>query len=355
MVSPRTKFSVLLFLLILSFPIKEAIAQCPQNNLTVENIYFFDSQGNPFGDNVEYEAGKIIDGQIFVKFGGSASNSYSLYFAYDLIINDQFIERVELCLFEEQNVPQDKPVKITDFTLRWGDKIEFGNIFMRWQTNQNTTCPSASGSNAQCFSNPGTFMVNTPFIPMPVIWREKTIQYDQQQNSISINWSTEKEWESSHFEIERSLEGIDNFEKIAEVKSMGWSDTLTEYKYIDSYLPDQGGRLYYRIKQVDFDGSMDYSPTLMAQIPQSSASKNRWQANPNPVINKELQLMYSGPPIQKEAQVRIYTPSSSYSYTYNNPGNAIDLSPLLHKLPKGILIVEIMTDTAIERLKVIKK
>jgi hypothetical protein len=355
MVSPRITFSFILPILILLLPIEEAIAQCPQNNLTVENIYFFDSEGNPFGDNVEYEAGTLIDGQIFVKFGGSASNSYSLYFAYDLIINDQLIDRVELCLFEGQNVPQDKPVKITDFTLRWGDKIEFGNVFMRWQTNQNTTCPSASGSNAQCFSNPGTFMVNTPFIPMPVIWKDYNVFFDLTQNNISVNWSTEKEWESSHFEIERSAQGIDKFEKIAEVKSVGWSDTLTQYSYTDHQLPYGGGRLYYRVKQVDFDGSMDYSPTQMVQIPKVMSNKNHWQAIPNPVINKELQLTYSGPPLQKEAKVRIYTPSSSYSYVFNNPGNTIDLGPILHKLPKGILIVEIISETNTERLKVIKK
>lgn len=355
MVSPRITFSFILPILILFFPIKEAIAQCPQNNLTVENIYFFDSDGNPFDENIEREAGTVVDGEIFVKFGGSASNSYSLYFAYDLIINDQLIERVELCLFEKKNVPQDKPVKITDFTLRWGDKIEFGNIFMRWQTNQNTTCPSASGSNAQCFSNPGTFMVNTPFIPMPVIWKDYNVFFNLTQNKISVNWSTEKEWESSHFEIERSEQGIDHFNKIAEVKSVGWSDTLTQYSYTDLQLPYEGGRLYYRIKQVDFDGSMDYSPTQMVQVPKVMSNKNHWQAIPNPVINKELQLMYTGPPLQNEVQVQIYTASSSYSYVFNNAGNSIDLSQILHKLPKGILIIEIITEATTERLKVIKK
>ncbi|MDX5477446.1 MAG: T9SS type A sorting domain-containing protein, partial [Cyclobacteriaceae bacterium] len=125
--------------------------------------------------------------------------------------------------------------------------------------------------------------------------------------------------------------------------------------YTDLQLPYKGGRLYYRIKQVDFDGSMDYSPTQMVQVPKVMSSKNHWQAIPNPVINKELQLMYTGPPLQNEVQVQIYTASSSYSYVFNNAGNSIDLSQILHKLPKGILIIEIITEATTERLKVIKK
>jgi hypothetical protein len=343
----------LCFLLVGSYP---AFAQnCPQNNLNVAEVYFFDMEGTPFSEDMEFDPGTVVDGQIFVQFGGSANNAYSLFFAYDLIVNDVVLERTELCLFQGSNVIKDKPQFITNFSLTWGDKVEFGNIFMRWYTNPSPDCPGLTGGAAQCYANPGTFRVNTPIIPLPVIWENFTLRKSLDDQSLIVLWSTSREWDSSHFEIERSVGDINQFKVIAEVSSVGWSEQVTHYSYTDPKLPGFGTRLYYRIKQVDLDGSHAFSPTMMAESAQSTVSNTYWNAYPNPVSNNELKLRFTGKKSEDVVQVRIYSMSAHFSASFREPGNYIDLSQAIKNFPKGVIIVEITTKDHVESIKVVKK
>ncbi|MDP2039694.1 PKD domain-containing protein, partial [Algoriphagus sp.] len=140
---------------------------CPQNNVNVTRIDFFDEEGDPFDPLVEYPLGTEVSGQIFFTFGGSTSNAYSMYTQYDVFINDQFSETVILCLFQGQTVVKNTATFVDDFTWEWGDKFEIKNIFMRWETGnpKNVACGDGSGGNAQCYGNEAGFLVNTPLVP----------------------------------------------------------------------------------------------------------------------------------------------------------------------------------------------
>ncbi len=99
---------------------------------------------------------------------------------------------------------------------------------------------------------------------------------------------------------------------------MGWADTLSEYDFKDSDLPQKGQRAYYRIKQLDMDGTFEYSKTVSVSLPQHNTAENEknWRAFPNPTAGNRLSLdlhnrqSYGGEPVT----VRLYMPSqSSYS------------------------------------------
>ncbi len=60
---------------------------------------------------------------------------------------------------------------------------------------------------------------------------------------------------NDYFILERSADGI-NFSGIAQVDGSGNSSTLKTYSALD---PEAGGTVYYRLKQVDFDGQFEYS------------------------------------------------------------------------------------------------
>ena len=328
---------------------------CSQNNLTVTEVYFYDMDGNPFTEDMVFTPGEVVNGQIYVQFGGSANNAYSLFFAYDLIVNDALLSRTELCLFQGSTVIKNEPQFIANFSLRWGDKVEFGNIFMRWFTNPSPDCPGVEGSAAQCYANPGTFRVNTPVIPLPVNWQGISLKKSEDQHSHLISWSTLKEWDTSHFEIERSIGSVEEFVVIGEVTSIGWSEQITYYSYLDQSLPVFGQRVYYRIKQVDLDGDQDFSPILMAELFQNPNQKSYWNAYPNPVTNNELKLNFSGKKTEEFVEVRIYSVSSNFSASYIEPGNSLDLSHAIKNFPKGVMIVEIITKDHTESIKVVKK
>lgn len=79
-------------------------------------------------------------------------------------------------------------------------------------------------------------------------------------NNIShrINWVTGSEVNNHYFEIERSFDGK-IFENIGKVKGNGNSRTVQHYQYISEGQDLEGKDVYYRIKQVDYDGKFTYS------------------------------------------------------------------------------------------------
>ncbi len=73
--------------------------------------------------------------------------------------------------------------------------------------------------------------------------------------TVQLKWKTENEINTSHFEIERSSNGVD-FEKIGKVNSFNSAGT-NNYSYQD--IKPLRGMNFYRLKQIDIDGRFTYS------------------------------------------------------------------------------------------------
>lgn len=94
--------------------------------------------------------------------------------------------------------------------------------------------------------------------------------------AIKLDWATATEENSSHFNVQRSADGV-NFTTIATVKAAGEAVNPTMYSYTDkgaSY-----GANYYRLEEVDFDGN---SQTFhVSECSLSSAAVGTIYPNPN--------------------------------------------------------------------------
>jgi hypothetical protein len=75
-------------------------------------------------------------------------------------------------------------------------------------------------------------------------------------NDVQLTWSTSKEINNSHFEIEKSVDGK-NWNKIGIVNGAVNSNLANKYGYTDVNVSNAS--LYYRIRQVDIDGRSTYS------------------------------------------------------------------------------------------------
>ncbi len=95
-------------------------------------------------------------------------------------------------------------------------------------------------------------------------------------NGIHIQWATATEKNNDHFMIERSNDGI-NFYPIDKIYGAGDSQILIHYSYTDKN-PGSGTN-YYRLKQIDYDGSFEFSPI----ISENYMSKQMVDVYPNPV------------------------------------------------------------------------
>lgn len=80
---------------------------------------------------------------------------------------------------------------------------------------------------------------------------------------VNLFWTTATETNNSHFDIERSYDGL-NFHKISSLDGFGSSQSLIEYKYQDFDI--KSGVIYYRLKQFDFDGKYNYSDIISINV-----------------------------------------------------------------------------------------
>ena len=101
----------------------------------------------------------------------------------------------------------------------------------------------------------------TKMITIPVTWLSFNARLEDRV--VLLDWKTATELNSSHFDVERSINGY-QFEKIGRVKAAGNSNTITSYDFTDR-LPVKGMN-YYRLKQVDLDGAFSYSETKKVEI-----------------------------------------------------------------------------------------
>lgn len=101
-----------------------------------------------------------------------------------------------------------------------------------------------------------------------------------QHENVTLDWSTQQEQNSSHFVIERSINGIE-FADIGRVNAAGTSNSLRNYQFVDK--PFLTGTLYYRIKEVDVDGKLLFSPIRIVYFSKLASS---FSVFANPANNK---------------------------------------------------------------------
>ncbi len=83
-----------------------------------------------------------------------------------------------------------------------------------------------------------------------------------QNNKVALNWITATEKSNKYFNIEHSIDGK-HFESIGTVKGAGNSLEKLKYSFTDE--SPLRGTSYYRLGQVDYDGSITYSSIISTE------------------------------------------------------------------------------------------
>jgi hypothetical protein len=115
-------------------------------------------------------------------------------------------------------------------------------------------------------------------------WNEETVN--------QLEWVTASEVNNELFVVERSTDGI-NFVEIGTRPGNGTTSESHTYNLTD-YTPVEGYN-YYRLKQIDFDGSYEYSPTIVIEVKSSTLESVIAMLYPNPakeIINIQLQASH---------------------------------------------------------------
>jgi photosystem II stability/assembly factor-like uncharacterized protein len=117
---------------------------------------------------------------------------------------------------------------------------------------------------------------------------------EQNEDEIQLSWITATELNNQGFEIERKI--IDNWEKIGYVSGNGTTTEMQYYSFTDNIkLVNNVDQIYYRLKQIDFDGTYEYSSEVVVEISKvNSYLLNQNYPNPfNPSTIISFQLAES--------------------------------------------------------------
>ncbi|HYE55937.1 MAG TPA: hypothetical protein VD996_13890 [Chitinophagaceae bacterium] len=94
-----------------------------------------------------------------------------------------------------------------------------------------------------------------------------------------LRWTTAFERNNASFILERSADGR-SFQPVATIAGKGESNVPVDYAYTDNKDILQYDELFYRLKQVDVDGTATYSRIISIQRPYSLTQISGWQQRP---------------------------------------------------------------------------
>lgn len=168
-----------------------------------------------------------------------------------------------------------------------------------WQTNTNGGAASGSSPYTRSRSGLTHTLSNSPLgvgghalSPLPIAM----LQFDvvKKGKDALLTWVTASETKSSHFNVQRSLDGIE-YTQIATLVAAGSSSTARDYTYIDANIEAFANSyriIYYRVQSVD---QLEISSLTAAKSINLGNASNKPIVSlfPNPSIGKSLLLFNS--------------------------------------------------------------
>ena len=199
---------------------------------------------------------------------------------------------------------------------------------------------SLQNNAPQAFSLVGSGFVLTATLPV------KWLSFDGKNigEKVQLNWRTVSEINNAGFDIERSTNN-QNFKKIGFVNGSKNSVIIQKYEFIDdlnnlTYTEPFSDKLYYRLKQIDFDGNYYYSKTISVDAPSIFGVA----IYPNP-FNETLNVAINSTISNQNCEVKIINISGlellTKNFTTNNKQFVFEMNEV-KSLNSGIYFIRIV-------------
>jgi Secretion system C-terminal sorting domain len=206
-----------------------------------------------------------------------------------------------------------------------------------------TTAISASGTGALT----GTNRIDNFIVTFNSVLPIELTSFNAIANNATtkLTWQTASEKNNSHFAIERSQNG-ETFSSLGEVKGSGNSVTAHDYSFTDA-TPYKGIN-YYRLRQVDFDGTESVSKTVSVNF--DGKGRNKMKVYPT-LVQDNLTVEVEG---DAKSEITIRDLTGRVILTKNTEGPSAQVLNL-GGFSNGLYLLSVRTNDGFETIKITKQ
>ena len=226
------------------------------------------------------------------------------------------------------------------------DKIDF-KIGGKTNASGGTTGAAAMRMNSLWFKQ--FSLIPQALVTLPL----NLIQFNAALNKskVDLKWITASEKNVSHFEVERSTDGI-NYSEAALVFAYGNTTENKTYTFSNDISNVQNSIIYYRLRSVDDDGKSTLSEVRIIRIGKQSEMLSM-VTYPNPV-SSELRLTLPASWQSKEVALEVFNQNGQRVKALKS-GNANQTETIIvNELTKGFYIVRASCGAETAQQKFIK-
>ncbi len=267
----------------------------------------------------------------------NAYNYYTYFPSFDPIPSDHVTADHNLYFgagastipdWDVSDLTNDNPLFVNEIKLFYDDfRVEQNSPVRDAGDNTiNLTSKDFYGTERGDYYDIGVFDWETMAMSVNLLGFSLTLEKKSQ--GIRLLWSTASEMDNTGFEIQK-INNDGTWEKIGWLAGVGHSSALQNYSFLDTKPHD--GINIYRLKQIDYDGSINYSDV-------------------NNIIYKEEKHILKLYPNPTKGHINIYSPFEEYcAYKlYDNIGKLVHSGIINHDsliqlptLPKGLYILSL--------------
>lgn len=183
---------------------------------------------------------------------------------------------------------------------------------------------------------------------LPVDWLSFSARVQEGRRDVQLDWQTTLEENNDGFYVERSLDGREFTELDFVPAALSAPEDINSYTYIDRLVPATSTTWYYRLRQLDLDGTISYSPLRVVTLPGPD-----WQILPNPATERCL-LSWPAAPTES-ATVRLRHINGAVIRQISDWDTTAALEINLSDYPSGIYLLQIQAgETLLSRRLVVQ-
>ena len=200
--------------------------------------------------------------------------------------------------------------------------------------------------SSSAFTESGWYVDDVTILPVEL----SSFTYTIVNGGIHLEWTTAFETNNQGFEIERRNENSE-YQKIGYLPGYGTTSQEQKYSYVESNVVS--GNYFYRLKQIDFDGTVNYSNELSINIT-APTDFTLEQNYPNP-FNPTTTIKYSVPELSY-VTLKVFDVLGQEIITLINeekPAGTYEIEFVVTVLPSGIYFYKLQTEDFFETKKML--